>query len=327
VWQLGDPSSGGAPPPSLVNVALGNGDGRYVYNDYDYSKGYWWAEYQTQVGSYYEKADAFDYLLQAYNDFVSNTPEDYIDGRYKNLNYVSLYPDQVRRLLANVMVAQSPLQVVDQWQATQIFTVAPYAIPSQPIAGNTNPLTPVQYLPWDKFNPADPTTTSLTYPPNAVLLDPQLGWEEQYWGMILQFFYGRTTLTMDLIDQLRIFSPGDAASLSIQPSQEVAYRDPATGIEYVAKNYGTESINGITTAKTVASRMLQYANSLARTAYTVTGTAATGELTYALDGQGNALAGTTQAAQDAATMLKSFTSNIDTVRQLTLFYGYGPLSN
>ena len=326
VWQLDDPTSPNEPPSSLVNVALGNGQGRFLFNDYDYTQGYWWSEYQTQVGSYYEKADAFEYLLQAYNDFVSNQPQDYIDGRYKNLNYASLYPDQVRRLLSNVMVAQSPLQTLDQSQATQIFTIAPYAMPATSTVGNANPLTDVQYLPWDKYDASDPATTALTYPAGAVLLDPQLGWEEQYWGLIQEFFYGQTTLSMDFIDQLRIFSPGDAASLSIQPSQEVAYRDPATGIEYVAKNYGTESINGVTTAKSVGSRMIQYANQLAQVAYQVASTLPTGELVYATDATGASVPNPGQAAQDAATMLKTYTTNIDVVRQLTLFYGYGPLS-
>jgi hypothetical protein len=325
VWALNDPASPNAPPASLVNVALGSGQGRYSFNDYDYTQGYWWSEYQTQVGSYYEKLDAFDYLLQAYNDFVSNSPEDYIDGRYKNLNYASLYPEQVRRLLANAMVAQSPLGVLDQGTTAQIFTVAPYAMPGTSTPANGNPLTDVQYLPWDKFDPADPATTSLAYPPGAVLLDPQLGWEEQYWGLILQFFYGRTMLTMDLIDQLRIFSPGDAASLSIDPTKEVAYRDPATGIEYVAKNYGTETLNGLTTAKSVGSRMIQYANSLAQKAYAVTSVAPSGELVYTNGPDGNPVLNPGQAAQDAATMLKGYTTNIDVVRQLTLFYGYGPL--
>jgi predicted phage gp36 major capsid-like protein len=151
----------------------------------------------------------------------------------------------------------------------------------------------------------------------------------QYRALISQFFYGQTSLSMDMIDQLRIFSPGDAASLSLQPSQEVAYRDPATGIEYVAKNYGVESINpavGFSTAKSVGSRMIQYANSLAQAAYEVASTdPTTGELTYVTDAQGNPVAKTETAAQDAATMLKSFTTSVDVVRQLTLFFGYGPL--
>ena len=312
-----------------MNVSLGNGQGRYNYNDYDYSQGYWWSEYQKQVGSFYEKIDAFNYLLQAYNDFVSNSPDDYIDGRYKNLNYSSLYPEQVRRLLANTMVAQSPTTVLDQGTTAQFYTIAPFVIPATSSMTNGNPLTQVQYLPWDKFDSTDPTTTSLAYPPGAVLLDPLLGWEVQYWSLILQFFYGQTTLTMDSIDQLRIFSPGDAASLSLKPSQEVAYRDPATGIEYVAKNYGVESVNpdvGFMTAKTVGSRMIQYANSLAQAAYQVGGTdPTTGELTYVADAQGNSVRKTDQASLDAAALLKSFTTNIDVVRQLTLFFGYGPL--
>jgi hypothetical protein len=141
----------------------------------------------------------------------------------------------------------------------------------------------------------------------------------------MQFFYGRTMLSMDLIDQLRIFSPGDSASLSIEPSQLVGYRDPTSGIEYVAKNYGTETINGVQTSKSVASRMLQYANSLAQAAYQVSSVQPNGELVYATDGQGNPVPLGSQAAADAATMLRNYTTNIDVVRQLTLFFGYGPL--
>ena len=39
------------------------GDGRYINNDYDYSQGYFWSDYQTQVGSYYEKIWATYYLV------------------------------------------------------------------------------------------------------------------------------------------------------------------------------------------------------------------------------------------------------------------------
>ena len=136
------PASPNAPPSSLVNVALGNGQGRFHFNDYDYSQGYWWSEYQKQVGSYYEKVDAFEYLLQAYNDFVSNSPEDYIDGRYKNLNYASLYPDQVRRLLANVMVAQSPTPVARPGaDGADLHRRALLDAGAASTVGNANPLT------------------------------------------------------------------------------------------------------------------------------------------------------------------------------------------
>jgi hypothetical protein len=76
--------------------------------------------------------------------------------------------------------------------------------------------------------------------------------------------------------------------------------------------------------------MLQQANTLAAIAYSNTQTPpdpVTGELTYDLDAQGNAIVNPGQAAQDAAAMLTKYTSNIDVVRQLTLFFGYGPLGH
>jgi hypothetical protein len=135
---------------------------------------------------------------------------------------------------------------------------------------------------------------------------------------------------MDLVDQMRIFSPGDAASVSIPAAQQVAYRDPLTSIEYVAKNYGTEWVNpaiGFPVAKTIGARMLQHANFLAQQAYQISGKPdpTTGELTYATDSSGAVIALAGPSAQNAATILKSYSSNIDVVRQLTYFFGYGPM--
>jgi hypothetical protein len=326
-WQLGGAGSF-TTPATTVNVALGDGSGRFVHNDYDYTQGYWWSDYQKQVGSYYEKVWAPMYLMEAYNRFISNSEDDYVDGRYKNLNYASLYPNQVRRIFSNLMATQSATQVMGQGTVAQIFTVAPYALPATG-SNAANPITDVQYLPWHLYSAADPSTTQLQYPANAVLLDPLVGWETQFPALIDLFWFGPTTLNMDLIDQMRIFSPGDAASLSIPIDQEVRYRDPLTGIEYVAKNYGTEVVNpnmGFQVAKTIGARMLQHANFLAQKAYQLVGAPGPGgELTYVTDGQGNAVPVAGQDAQDSATILKNYASNIDTVRQLTLFFGYGPL--
>ena len=328
-WQLGDANSA-TPPPSPVNVTLGDGEGRFLHNDYDYTKGYWWSNYQTQVGTFYEKALAPYYLTEAYNNFVSNSEDDYVDGRYKNLSYASLYPNQVRRIFANLMATQSATQVNQMGTVAQIFTVAPYALPGPMNAKNTNPLTQVQYLPWHLYDASSETPPTLAYPANAVLLDPLIGWEIQYPALIHLFQYGPTSLNMDLVDQMRIFSPGDAGSVSLPPNQQVRYRDPLTGIEYVARNYGTESINpavGFAVAKSIGARMIQHANRLAQVAYQTTQAPdpTTGELTYATDANGNPVPNTTDTAPSAAISLKTFASNLDTVRQLTLFFGYGPI--
>ncbi len=322
------------PPPAgaSINVALGDGEGRFLHNDFDYTKGYFWADYQTQVGSAYEKTLAPYYLTEAYNDFISNSKDYYIDGRYKNLSYASIYPNQIRRIFSNLMATESATLELDNGASAQIFTVAPYTIPGSTSPTTSVATTTVQYLPWDKYDPADSATTALQYPPNAVLLDPLVGWEEQYPALIDLFIFGPTSQSQDLVDQMRIFSPGDAAGVSLPADQQVRYRDPLTGIEYVARNYGTEVVNpniGFQVAKTIGARMLQHANYLARIAYQVTqpADATNGELTYAPDGAGNPIPNAGNAAQTAATMLKNYASNIDVVRQLTLFFGYGPLNH
>ncbi|MGH7296082.1 MAG: zinc-dependent metalloprotease, partial [Polyangiaceae bacterium] len=292
-WQLGDQNLE-TPPSSGVNVGLGSGEGRFIQNDYDYTKGYWWADYQTQVGSYYEKVIAPSYLTEAYNNFISNSEDDYVDGRYKNLSYMSLYPQQVRRLFANMMATNSATQVNQQGAVAQIFTLAPYALPSS-TSGNQNPITQVQYLPWDKYDTTSNVAQSVSYPNGAVLLDPLVGWEEQYPALIDLYWYGPTALNMNLIDMLRVFSPGDAASLSIPDAQQVRFRDPVTGIEYVAKNYGSEWVNpdiGFQTSQGIGARMIQHANFLAQMAYQTTGSPdpVTGELTYATNASGEPIA-------------------------------------
>jgi hypothetical protein len=85
-----------APLPDIYvydfRVALG--DGRYLHNDYDYSKGYWWADYQSQVGAYYDKIWATYYLAEAFDFFISNSKEDFTDSRYKNVSFATIFPSR-----------------------------------------------------------------------------------------------------------------------------------------------------------------------------------------------------------------------------------------
>jgi hypothetical protein len=204
--------------------------------------------------------------------------------------------------------------------------MGPFVIPQ----GGVSPLSQVQYMPWEKY---DASTISLDYPQGAVVLDPQLGWEEQYPGLVMGFFFGPTTLTMSWIDQMRIYSPGGGDTVSIPPNLQIRYRDPTTGLEYVARNYGTEVVNSqypVEVQTTAGARMLQYANKLAQATYVVTATdPVTGELTYQTDANGNAVCtvpGSTTCTTNAAT-LAGYSANLDTVRQLGLYEGYGPLGH
>jgi hypothetical protein len=301
-------------PLGDFQVALGSGEGRYLHNDYDYSQGYYWSDYQTQVGSYHEKVRAIYYLTEAYNRFVSNSKQDYIDGRYKNLNYSSLYPNQMRRLFAQLM-QNDPM------------TLGPFVIPPKQVDPN-HIVVHVQYMPWEKYDPNVASTVNLDYSAGAVVVDPLIGWEEQYPSLFNAFYYGATTLTMDWVDQMRIFSPGGGDTVSIPANQQIGYVDPATGLDYIARDYGYEVINtaySTQVAKGSGARMLQYANMLAAQTYQVTATAPNGELTYAVDGNNNPICKVDSlTCQTNAATLRLYSANLDTVRQLGFAFGYGP---
>jgi hypothetical protein len=143
------------------------------------------------------------------------------------------------------------------------------------------------------------------------------------------FVFGPTTLTMDMVDQLRIFSPGGGDTVAIAPDEQVRYRDPHSGIEYVARTVGREVVNAkaAKVEKGMGARMLQYANAIAAATFVVTGTDPTGELTYAKDAGGQPVCKDDNTCVSNAAILKNFSANLDIVRQLTLFFGYGPLGH
>jgi len=289
-------------PPLSINV--GSGDGRFIENDYDYTQGYWWGDYQTKAGAWMEKNVASYYLNEAYNDFISNSVEDYVDGRYKNLNFASLYPNQVRRFYSQIM-AGDPM------------TLGPYVTGVS--ASNLGTVTPsVQYLAWDQYD----ASTPLNYPSGVTVLDPNVGWEMQYPALFYAWYFGATNLTSVTPDQMAIWSPGDQSTEDINtPATSLRlFANPNSGIVYAARTYGTETINGVQVEQTMAARMLQYADTLATAAYgagTDTVDTATGVhfKTY------NTSTVVNTAAQ---AKLNGYISNIDTARLLARFIPYGP---
>jgi hypothetical protein len=67
---VADPDPLPALTPYDFQVPLGKG--RYIHNDFDYGQGYWWSDYQKQVGSFYDKTWAVYYLSESFDSFVSN---------------------------------------------------------------------------------------------------------------------------------------------------------------------------------------------------------------------------------------------------------------
>lgn len=275
-------------------ISAGSGEGRYINNDYDFNKGYFWSDFQTRVGSTYEKRFAPVFMLEAYNRFVQVDRRDFIDGRWKNINYATVYPEQMRRLMSSVM--QSDPQ-----------TLGPYVLPNT--GGATKgAATRVFYPAWDK-------TETVEYPTNAVALEPLVGWEQQYPALIFSMYYAPTSLTMDWFDQMRVWVRGGNEGVEVA-GEIIQFTDPESTIVYTARDYGTETIHNRVVNRASGARMLQFANQLLREAYNV-------------DANGNVIrdANKRPSVKDPvkALALRRFVSNLAVVRQVTDWFGQGPL--
>ncbi len=237
-----------APQPDLYlydfSVALG--DGRYMHNDYDYSQGYFWGDYQTQVGSYYDKIWAVYYLGEAFDSFISNSKEDFVDSRYKNVNFATVYPKQMRRLFANLLTGD-------------YRTYAPWASP--PSNPDDTPPIKLQYPSWHE--PDDVGTR----PASSLLVDPDYGWNTQINAMVWGTMFFPTNWSNQWIEDARIANAIDEPTWP--EAETMRFYDPRTGLTYRAHKAGTEDVLGQTVQKGTGARVLEWANHLLTVTYLV----------------------------------------------------------
>lgn len=279
-------------------VALG--DGRYLHNDYDYAQGYFWSDYQTQVGSYYEKIWATYYLAEAFDSFVSNSKEDFYDSRYKNVSFATVYPEQVRRLYSALLTGD-------------LDSFAPWvSVKPNP---NDTPLGTLSYPNWHDASDLG------TRPADAMLADPNYGWNPQLYAMVWGSIYFPTNWSNSWVHDARIaVLPNE---LPDWPSDEViAFRYPVTGLTYRARTRGTENLMGVTRQKAIGARMLEWANHLATLAYKVQLDAGGAPLlnpdgtpVFVLDAGGKPEKNDQNPG--AAAALQKYVDTIDLFRQLT----------
>ncbi len=277
-------------------VALG--DGRYLHNDFDYSQGYWWGDYQTQVGAYYEKIWAIYYLAEAFDYFISNAKEDFTDSRYKNVNFATVFPDQVRRLFNTLLT-------------NDYDTFAPWVDPPSVGTGGT-PLAELKYPAW--YRPTDVAPR----PPTASMVDPNYAWNEQIYAMVWGAMFFPTNWSYDFIHEARI-----AATPAEQPAwpdaETIKFNNPITGITYAAHTTGTEPVLGFERQKSAGARMLEWANTLVTYAYEVEVDMddaplfdAYGSPVLVLDVDGKPQV----KSSDALAVMQRYVANIDQMRQI-----------
>jgi hypothetical protein len=291
-----------APLPNLYlyDFSVGLGDGRYLHNDYDYSQGYFWGDYQTQVGAYYDKTWAVYYLGEAFDSFISNSKEDFVDSRYKNVNFATVYPEQMRRLFASLMTGDYE-------------SYAPWASP--PANPDDTPVITLEYPRWYE------RTDVGTRPANSLLVDPNYGWNTQINAMVWGTMFFPTNWSSQWIHDARIAIPSE--EYGWPESQTFRFTDPRTGIVYSAHRDGTESVLGKTVQRGTGARILEWANYLLTLVYEVDRDVngevilnADGSPTLVLDADGAPILLADSLAAEVE--YSRYVDTIDLYRQLTL---------
>ena len=292
------------PKETKYDFSLPLGAGRYVHNDFDYDKGYWWSDYQKQVGSFYDKTYALYYLSEAYDSFISNSKEDFVDGRYKNVNFATIYPEQMRRLYASLLTGD-------------IETYAPAAV----VSGTGNaPLADLVYPNWHDpkglgTRPTDPSSNNKTR-----IVDPAFGFNEQLYAMVWGTMLLPTTWSNSFIEDARITALQNE-QVAWPADETVTFIDPVTSLTYRAHSTGTEKLFGAEKEKSVGARMLAWANNLVYEAYVCE---VDKDGFYVLNDDGTPKLklknGKIQENPDfpgGVAALRRYVSNIDVMRQLT----------
>jgi hypothetical protein len=250
--------------------------GRPLFNELDRSKGYYATQYDAWVGSYYDKTIVADMLTECEDRFISTSRDDFVDGRYRNISFATIFPDGVRRLVAAAL--------------TEDAASLGWRVESRADAPRLDDdLTPRSGMGFRSFWPADgpevcwrrsgsvickefPSEVAIddAVPAESIAVDPEIGFEVQKFIAFYALLNLPESYKQDWINMMRIYRIGDSSNpFEESDTPRVTWVDPLSGQAYVARSYGSESIDGQTVDRGIAARMLDWMNELTRQAYEV----------------------------------------------------------
>jgi hypothetical protein len=282
--------------------------GRFLSPAFDSSPtggGSWqYHDYVNRAGFSVEKSMASRALTDGRAVFFSTGREAYLDGRNLNINFRSDFPEGVDRLLGAVLG--------EDWQ-----TVSPYIV---------DPAAP-QLLPRD-FAGAEPAAL----PADAMSVFPNIGYNQQIPTIIYAFLFGRMNGDLTLSNKLRVWVEGSiSGELDVPEAEQVRFTDPLSSITYVARRFGTESVDGRDIERGIASRMLEHANELLTQTYQVEVDSDNagvvdefGRPTLSRDTAGDPVP--TEAFEDSNLKLRRYIGLLDANVQISTLIGHGPFN-
>jgi hypothetical protein len=264
-WANGEKGTG--------NIGFG---GRPIENRLADDKGDYNSSYTMNAGSYYDKLYTSMLLTESVDNFISSSRSDFVDARYRSVSMADLFPDGYRRWLANNLTGddfiKGPRMVADS-KGNPLKDDAGY------------PLQAIGWTSWWNLKgptscfPAEGTNVCSSYsdgvnnplnplaPPHTVVIDPQIGWEQQKFLIAWTLMYLPENAKQFWLNQMQIYELGVDADPGFE--NRIEFHDPS-GKVYVARTFGKEILFGKTVQKGVGARVLEWANTLLEQGYETT---------------------------------------------------------
>jgi hypothetical protein len=161
---------------------------------------------------------------------------------------------------------------------------------------------------------------------------PNIGYNQQIPTIIYAFLFGRMNGDLTLSNKLRVWVEGSiSGELDVPEAEQVRFTDPLSSITYVARRFGTESVDGRDIERGIASRMLEHANELLTQTYQVEVDSDNagvvdefGRPTLSRDTAGDPVP--TEAFEDSNLKLRRYIGLLDANVQISTLIGHGPFN-
>lgn len=241
------------------NVGFG---GRLMENSLSESRGEYDSEYTLNAGAYYDKAYVPMLLTESVDNFISASRRDFLDGRYRAVSMADLFPEGYRRWLANNLTGD------DSIKGARVAANAGLPV----VDADQYPAAGIGYVSWWKANAevCFPGAVSLecgTTPSNSLVIDPQVGWEQQKFLIAMTLMYLPENAQQKWLDMMGLWELGADTDPGFQNRIELHLPE---GKVYIARTYGKEMLLGKSVQRGIGARMLEYANQLVNAAYVTT---------------------------------------------------------
>jgi hypothetical protein len=302
--------------------------GRPLFNQLDRTKGYYAVQYDAWVGSYYDKTLVADMLTDCEDRFISTSRDDFVDGRYRNISFATIFPDGVRRLIAAALTED----------ATSLGWRVETSGGAPVVQDDMSPSAGMGYRSfWPKDGPEVcwrrsgavickeyPTENAIddSAPTESLPIDPEVGFEVQKFLVYSALVNLPESYKEDWIDMMRIFRLGTNSAPLFPAADQATWVDPLSGQSYVAHRYGMEKVDDQDVERGIGARMLDWMNILTQEAYETTGIdPVTGGFTYAKTATGEPVVKSLRFAN----RVKSYQGLLDFMQEVSGAFGfYGP---